>query len=52
MQKNLVKKARIRNLNIGRITEQAPSSFLDYLKTQNREKTIKESPNFLVEVLS
>ena len=39
LHQNLVKRARKRNLNISRITEQALLSILDYLDTQNDEKS-------------
>jgi len=39
LTQNLVEKARKRNLNISRITEQALFSILDYLKTQHNEKS-------------
>ena len=42
---NLLEKARKRNLNISRITEQALSSILDYMEAQN----IKPSSEFLTE---
>ena len=38
----LVERARKHNLNISRITEQALLSILDYLETQNREKSHPE----------
>jgi post-segregation antitoxin (ccd killing protein) len=38
LSKNLVKRAREHRLNISRVTEQALSSILDYLETQNNEK--------------
>ena len=44
---NLVERARIHKLNISRITEQALTSILDYLETQNRETITTESSNFL-----
>jgi post-segregation antitoxin (ccd killing protein) len=44
LNKTLVEKARIHKLNISRITEQALSSILDYLETQNIE-TSSESLN-------
>jgi len=39
LSKKLVKKARNHRLNLSRITEQALSSILDYLETQNCEKS-------------
>ena len=42
---NLVERARKHELNISRITEQALTSILDYLETQDNEK----SSNFLNE---
>jgi len=41
LPKNLVERARKRNLNISRITEQALLSILDYLETQNNETSSK-----------
>ena len=37
LPQNLLEKARKRNLNISRITEQALTSILDYMETQNIE---------------
>ncbi len=37
LNKNLVEKAKKRNLNLSRVTEQALSSILDYMETQNNE---------------
>jgi hypothetical protein len=37
LNKILIEKARIHKLNMSRITEQALSSILDYLETQNKE---------------
>lgn len=45
LNKNLVEKARIHRLNLSKITEQALSSILDYLETQN----IKQSSDSLNE---
>ena len=45
LHKILVEKARIHKLNLSKITEQALSSILDYLETQN----IKTSSRFLTE---
>jgi hypothetical protein len=39
LNKKLVEKARNHRLNLSRITEQALSSILDYLETQNTEKS-------------
>ena len=39
LSKKLVEKARNHRLNLSRITEQALSSILDYLETQNTEKS-------------
>ena len=39
LNRKLVKKARNYRLNLSRITEQALSSILDYMETQNCEKT-------------
>jgi post-segregation antitoxin (ccd killing protein) len=45
LPQNLVEKARIHKLNLSRITEQALTSILDYLETQNNEA----SSRFLTE---
>jgi hypothetical protein len=45
LSKNLVQKAKNRNLNLSRIMEQALSSILDYIGTQN----IKPSSESLTE---
>jgi post-segregation antitoxin (ccd killing protein) len=45
LPQTLIEKARIHRLNISRITEQALSSILDYLETQN----IKQSSDSLTE---
>ena len=45
LPRELVEEARKRNLDMSRITEQALSSIIDYLKTQN----IKQSSDFLTE---
>ncbi len=37
LSKNLVEKAKKRNLNLSRVTEQSLSSILDYLETQNAQ---------------
>ena len=47
LSRNLVKKARKHKLNLSKITEQALTSILDYLETQNNEKITTESSNFL-----
>ena len=39
LNRNLVERARIHKLNLSRITEQALSSILDYLQTQNTESS-------------
>ena len=39
LPQNLIKRTREHGLNISRITEQALSSILDYLETQNNEKS-------------
>ncbi len=41
LSKKLVKKTRIHKLNLSRITEQALTSILDYLETQNTTKSSK-----------
>ena len=41
LPQKLVKRARKNNLNISRIAEQALISVLDYLETQNNEKSSK-----------
>ena len=45
LPKNMIEKARIHRLNLSRIAEQALSSILDYLETEN----IKPSSEFLTE---
>jgi post-segregation antitoxin (ccd killing protein) len=47
LPQNLIEKARKRNLNISRITEQALNSILDYLEIQNSD----QAQNFLINVL-
>jgi hypothetical protein len=39
LERNLVERARNHKLNLSRITEQALSSILDYLETQNTESS-------------
>ena len=48
LDRNLVERARNRSLNLSRITEQALSSIIDYLETQNKDT----SPLFSVKPLS
>jgi len=43
----LVERARNRSLNLSRVTEQALSSILDYLESQNNLKNPNESSVFL-----
>ena len=47
LPQNLVERARKRNLNISRVTEQALASILDYMNTQNHEN----NPNSLNKTL-
>ena len=47
LPENLVEKARKRNLNISRITEQALSSILDYMEAQNIQNSSETSSVFL-----
>jgi post-segregation antitoxin (ccd killing protein) len=47
VSRNLVERARNHCLNLSRITEQALSSILDYLETQNTEIASNESSAFL-----
>ena len=47
LSKNLVEKARNHRLNLSRITEQALSSILDYLETQNSEYASNDGSAFL-----
>jgi post-segregation antitoxin (ccd killing protein) len=47
LNKKLVEKARNHRLNLSRITEQALSSILDYLDTQNSEMPSNEGSAFL-----
>jgi len=49
LPKNLVERARKRNLNISRITEQALLSILDYLETQNNETSYNPVFSFTLE---
>ena len=41
LNRNLVERARNRNLNLSRVTEQALSSILDYLEPQNQYESSK-----------
>ena len=41
LNRNLVEQARKHRLNIGRITEQALNSIIDYLQTQNENESSK-----------
>ena len=47
LNRKLVEKARNHRLNLSRITEQALSSILDYLETQNSEMPSNGSSAFL-----